>query len=345
MLLAIRKEIELTTPFETEDETIETIYFGGGTPGILSVAEIESLLEALKTKFTISPTAEITLEANPDDIFQEKAAGWKKAGINRLSLGLQSFDDKELKWMNRAHDASKSLASLDIIRAAGFDNFSADLIYGSPLQSEETLINNIRILSQKNVPHISAYALTVEEGTLLKRNIEKKIERNIDEDVQAKRFDTLLSELSKAGYEQYEVSNFSQPGFRSRHNSNYWKGLPYYGFGPAAHSFNGKNIRKWNLAHNAKYIASLQKNIIPTEEEILTNNQMHNEYIMLGIRTIEGVNLELFRNKFGDGNLERLKKMTQRYKDENLVNTDKKNIFLTDKGRFLADGIAADLFL
>lgn len=345
MIVAIIKEIDLTPLPEEERTYIETIYFGGGTPGILETSDIAKIVAAIKLKFTISAEAEITLEANPDDITKEKIQQWKDIGINRLSLGIQSFDEAELFWMNRAHDAKKALESLEAIRASGISNYSADLIYGSPLQTDSILQENIKTMISQKVPHLSCYALTVEKGTALHKNIERKLQPDIDEDVQARHFEILFQELSAAGYEQYEISNFSLPGYRSRHNSNYWKGIPYYGFGPSAHSYNGTDRRNWNVANNALYIRSVEKNVIPFEEEILTPEQMQNENVMVAIRTIEGIDLGSFAEKFGDLALKEINKKATKFINENLLEENENHLRLTPKGKFLADGIASDLFI
>lgn len=341
---SIIKEIQLTPLFNENINTIETIYFGGGTPGILNVDEIEKLIDALKNKFDITPNAEITLETNPDDINPQKLNGWKNAGINRLSVGIQSFNDAELIWMNRAHNAAKALECLEQIKKAGFTNYSADLIYGSPLQTDEMLQNNINIMLAHKPPHLSCYALTVEDKTVLKNKIVKKEEPNVDEEVQASQFELLVKNLTSAGYEQYEISNFALPQHRSRHNSSYWKGVPYYGFGPAAHSFNGYNVRSWNVANNALYIKSLQQDCLPKEVETLTTAQMKNEVIMTELRTCEGIDLKNFRDRYEEISEKQLTNKAAKFIKEDLLEINNNFLKLTPKGKFLGDGIAADLF-
>ncbi|MFT3979856.1 MAG: radical SAM family heme chaperone HemW [Ferruginibacter sp.] len=343
MAAAICKEITLTSPYN-ESEQIDTIYFGGGTPSLLDIEEIKAILSAIYQKFKVAADAEITLEANPDDIEPAVLQQWLQAGINRLSLGVQSFDEAELRWMNRAHNARQSLESIEAIRAAGFNNFSADLIYGSPLLTDAALKKNASILFEKNIPHISCYALTVEEKTALHYQIAKHQSPAVDDIKQAAQFELLLTLMNEAGYEQYEISNFSIPGFRSRHNSSYWQGKPYYGFGPAAHSFDGDKTRKWNIAHNALYLSSIEKNSIPAEEELLTFTQQMNEYIMISLRTAEGINGQVFAEKFGDAKARELQTAAGGFIREGLLQTDDKHTKLTPKGKFLADGIAAELF-
>lgn len=343
-LEALKKEISLENNFIPSEEIIETIYFGGGTPSILSAEETGEIIEQLFRRFNIDKNVEITIEANPDDISKEKLAEWKNLGINRLSVGIQSFNDEELKWMNRAHSSAQALSSLILINEAGFDNFTADLIYGSPFQSNADLEENINILLRNNVPHISAYALTAEEKTALAHQIKSGIITNIDTDKQAVHFEILMQMLLQAGFQHYEISNFAKPGKRSKHNSSYWNGKAYYGFGAGAHCFNGNNIRRWNIANNALYIQSIEKGIVPYEEETLTAVQQMNEMIMISLRTIEGLQADIFTEKFGDKALQALLKKASKYFKEELLVQEENFIRLTKKGKFLADGIAAGLF-
>ena len=343
LLNALHDEILLTNTF-TPGETIETIYFGGGTPSLLTPEELKEILGQVKNKFSITKNAELTLEANPDDITPAVLESWQAIGINRLSLGVQSFDEKELQWMNRAHNAAQSLQSIDDIIAAGFTNFSVDFIYGSPLLDDETLKKNCSIIFNKKIPHISCYALTVEPKTALNKMIEQHRSLPVDVAQQAKQFEILLDLTEEAGYEQYEISNFAKPGFRSKHNSSYWQGKPYYGFGPAAHSFNGKDIRRWNIANNALYIQSIKNKIIQHEEELLTTTQQLNEYIMTSLRTIEGLDLKKTERDFGNDKAEKIQLQSKKYLEEKLMKQENEFLILTKKGKFLADGIAADLF-
>ena len=343
LIYALVKEIEIQTDF-IEDEHIETIYIGGGTPSLLSKHELEIIFEALKSKFTIIENAEITLEANPDDVNPITLKSWKNIGVNRLSVGLQSFKEEELKWMNRAHNAQQSIQCLDDIHAAGFTNFSVDLIFGSPLQTNEDLQNNFEILAQKNIPHISCYALTVEPDTLLNKNINTKKSAPVDSKRQAEQFYLLLELMEKEGYEQYEISSFCKPGYRSKHNSSYWQGNPYYGFGPSAHSFNGFDKRRWNISNNGLYIQSIEKNIIPYEEEILTDVQRLNEYVMTALRTTVGINLNYVETSFGDENKNRILLDAQKFIDSGRLILQEDRLYLSREGKFFADGIAGDLF-
>lgn len=350
MIEAIVREIELTNPFNDTGDKISSIYFGGGTPSILPISDIKLILEKLYEKFNIDSNAEITLEANPDDIVIEKPEQWLDAGINRLSLGVQSFVESELVWMNRAHHAEESLQSIKRIRDAGFSNFSADLIYGSQLQSNDDLARNLTILFEEEVPHISCYALTIENNTALHHQVEKKGALPLDSEKQAEQFLHLMKMMETNGYEHYEISNYAKPGMRSKHNSNYWLqapagvGIPYYGFGPSAHSFDGNKKRKWNIANNSLYIKSIKNNLIPNEEETLTDVQKLNEYIMTSLRTIEGINMRLVLKDSGKPHYDTLVKLSKKYIDSGKLVLKNDSLILTKDGKLFADGIAADLF-
>ena len=343
LINALAKEIATENNF-INDEPIETIYIGGGTPSLLNEYELELIFKSLRKKYAINTDAEITLEANPDDVNKTTLEMWKQNGINRLSVGLQSFNEEELKWMNRAHNASQSLKCLDQIHEAGFENFSVDLIYGSPLQTNDDLKKNIDIIAKRNVPHISCYALTVEPGTLLNKNIIAKKTAKVSSEKQAEQFFLLLEMMEKEGYEQYEISSFCKPGFRSKHNSSYWQGKPYFGFGPSAHSFNGFDKRRWNISNNSLYIQSLENNIISYEEEILTPVQRLNEYVMTTLRTNEGINVKYVVQHFGEQNKKQLIKAAQKFIISGRLILQNENLQLTNEGKFFADGIAGDLF-
>jgi oxygen-independent coproporphyrinogen III oxidase len=348
LVAALVKEIHLTTTTASiaalpGKEICETIYFGGGTPSILETDDLLLIFDALHSKFLIDEDAEITLEANPDDITPGKLKGWKQAGINRLSVGIQSFLDTELLWMNRAHTAADSLRCIDEIKGAGFTDYSIDLIYGSPLLSNENWKENVRTVTEKNIPHISCYALTVEPKTALDKMIAQNKKARVDAATQAEQFLLLMDWMEQAGYEHYEISNFAKPGMRSRHNSGYWQGKNYYGFGPSAHGYDGKR-RKWNIANNALYIRSLQKNRIPYEEELLTETQRLNEYIMVSLRTIEGMDLEKVSAAFGKKYSDELRMASYKYTNAHQLENVNSKLILTKEGKLFADGIAADLF-
>ncbi len=346
LIAAMIKEIHLVTEkanHSSEKELCETIYFGGGTPSLLSIKELNNILASLFSKFEIAKDAEITLEANPDDITAEKLQLWKKAGINRLSVGVQSFLDQELVWMNRAHSSADSLRCIDEIKNAGFSDYSIDLIYGSPLLNNQDWLNTIDTVINKNIPHISCYALTVEPKTALHKMIAQNKKESVDAEKQAEQFVLLMNQMEQAGYEHYEISNFSKPGRRSKHNSSYWQGKKYYGFGPAAHSYDGIK-RKWNVSNNALYIQSLKKNSIPSEEETLTSTQSINEYIMTSLRTIEGLDLEKINSLFGTNHVNQLLNASKKYIQSEKIIQQNNRLILTKQGKLFADGIAADLF-
>lgn len=345
LIQAMLVEIKLTAAQQSTNSTqlINTIYFGGGTPSILMITDIKILLSTIYHKFKVSPNVEITLEANPDDISLATLIEWKAIGINRLSVGVQSFNDEELVWMNRAHTAKESLQCIDEIKQAGFTNYSIDLIYGSPLLSHQTWQKNVQILVDKKVPHISCYALTVEPKTLLHQQINQQKKLNIDTDKQAEQFLLLMQWMKTFGYIHYEISNYCMPNFESKHNSNYWKNEHYFAFGPAAHSFNGKS-RRWNVANNALYIAALQNGTIPFEEEILLPKEQLNEYIMTSLRTMEGLNLQYVQTNFGVKQAADIKLKASQWILEKKATMVNNTIVLTQQGKLFADGIAVDFF-
>jgi oxygen-independent coproporphyrinogen III oxidase len=347
---AMVKEIELT-PFQTPggNEIIETLYFGGGTPSLLDGDELTHLTNALQKRFEFAAEPEVTLEVNPDDLSIEKLALWKELGINRLSVGIQGLKEEELIWMNRIHTSADSIQCIEQIRKAGFTNFSADLIFGTPGLSDEDWEKTLSWAIENNLPHVSAYALTVEPRTALFKMIDRGKSPAVDPEKQARQFGMLMERFEGAGYEHYEISNFSKPGRRSRHNSSYWSfaghaGHPgYYGFGPSAHSYDGK-CRRWNIANNASYIRSLRAGIIPFEEEVLTATQQLNEYIMTSLRTAEGLDLEWVNQQFGEKYGEWLKvKGTKFFAAKTLLMSNDR-MHLTREGKLFADGIASDLF-
>lgn len=343
LIQAMMKEIIAEKDY-LGDEQIETIYFGGGTPSLLSIEDCQLLIDTIRRKFSVPPEAEITVEANPDDVTKEKAEDWKKLGINRLSIGIQGFFEEELRWMNRAHNAEQAKACIENSYAAGIDNLSIDLIYGSPMLTDEMWQQNVQTAIDFNIKHLSCYALTVEEKTPLHKNIALKKSNDIDNEKQARQFLLLMDWLRKAGYEHYEVSNFAKPGFRSRHNSSYWKGIPYLGIGPSAHSFNGKE-RRWNIANNAVYINSSAAGNPKREIEILNPQQRLNETIMISLRTKEGIDLNKLQEVWGEKERKRIENGISKYVQCGLIEANQHHAQLTDEGMLRADGIAADLFV
>ena len=344
MVEALKKEINLSCNLNSgKEEIIETIYFGGGTPSLLHKRDIEELLFAIKNSYKVSSAAEITLEANPDDITAEILSAWKNIGINRLSIGVQSFKEADLEWMNRSHNAAEAMACLNMVKEAGFTNFSVDLIYGIPSLTDDEWQDNVQTIINFGIPHLACYALTVEPDTALQKMISLKKKTDVDADEQARQFLLIMKWMRDAGYEHYEISNFAKAGFRSRHNSSYWKGDKYIGIGPSAHSYDGK-ARRWNVSNNSLYIQSISKNLIPFEEEILTKTQRLNEYIMTSLRTIEGLDLNIIENKFSKSERKRIEDGIKKYLDKGQMIRDKQNLILTNEGKLFADGIAADLF-
>ena len=336
------KETELQKDY-LRNETVETIYFGGGTPSLLTIEDLNLQLEKLNQVFTISTDAEITLEANPDDVDEDKLTGWKKIGINRLSIGVQSFFEEDLLWMNRAHNAQQAIDNLQSA-SKQFANITIDLIYGHPLLTNEKWRQNVEQVISLNIPHISCYALTVEPKTPLQKLILEKKKENIQQEKQAEHFLLLMQWLQDAGYEHYEISNFSKPGFHSRHNTSYWQAKNYLGLGPSAHSFDGKS-RQWNISNNNIYIESVSKNEIPFEKEILTPVQQLNEYIMTSLRTKEGLNLERVRSSAFRVQSKDLEIRSQKFINEGKMFLRENKLILTKEGKLFADGIAADLFI
>jgi oxygen-independent coproporphyrinogen-3 oxidase len=340
MVKAIAKEAELRKDYL--NESVETIYFGGGTPSLMTMDDGRLMIESLKKLFNVSDSAEITLEANPDDITGEKLIEWKSVGINRLSIGIQSFFDEDLEWMNRAHNAEQAVNSLQLA-VKHFDNITIDLIYGTPTLTDEKWKQNVEKSIELNITHLSCYALTVEPKTALDKMIEQKKKENVEPEKQARHFELLMKWLKDAGYEHYEISNFAKPGYRSKHNSSYWQGKSYLGLGPSAHSFNG-NERQWNVSNNALYLKSIEQGVVPFEKEVLTETQKLNEYIMTSLRTVEGLSLNKVSNNWNNTTADAIKKNASIFLTEGKMKASNDYLILTDEGKLLADGIAAELF-
>ncbi|MFT6960237.1 MAG: oxygen-independent coproporphyrinogen-3 oxidase [Polaribacter sp.] len=342
MILSLIKEIDLRKN-ELGNTIIETIYFGGGTPSVLNTEEIQVLIAAVYANFKVIENPEITLEANPDDLSEEKIITLSQSPINRLSIGIQSFFEKDLKLMNRAHNSKEAKDSLSLATKY-FSNISLDLIYGIPDCTNEEWLVNIQTALSFGIPHISSYALVVEPKTALEALIAKgKIKSVSDYKVQ-EQFKMLTKELDKAGYIHYELSSFGKEGFFSKNNTAYWFGKPYLGIGPSAHSFDGKQ-RSWNVKNNAKYIKSIQENIVPIERETLSIADRYNEYIMTGLRTMWGVSLDKIKSNFGEKYLVYIEKQSKKHIDEELLFIENGILKTKEKGKFLADGIASDLFM
>jgi oxygen-independent coproporphyrinogen-3 oxidase len=352
MVLALAKEIRMRKK-EFENEVIETIYFGGGTPSILQISDLRFLIDEVYKNFTVAENPEITLEANPDDLSKERIIELSKSPINRLSIGIQSFFEKDLTMMNRAHNSAEAKKCLEEATKY-FDNISLDLIYGIPDSSQngkqakqmsnEKWKQNIETALSFGIPHISSYALTVEPKTALHKLIQTgKIAQPKDE-VAEEHFQILVKMLEKNGFIHYELSNFGKENYFSKNNSAYWLGKKYIGIGPSAHSYDGIS-RSWNISNNTIYLKSLEKNKLPCETEILSKTDCYNEYIMTGLRTIWGVSLDRIENEFGTTYLEYLTNQAQKFLDDNLLFIEENVLKATKKGKFLTDGIASDLFL
>lgn len=322
---------------------LATIYLGGGTPSLVPIPLLESLFQQIRTQFSIEQGAEITLETNPDDITIDALHAWKALGINRLSIGVQSFVDADLQWMNRAHHAQQAINSIQLAKAAGFDNLTIDLIYGTPTLSDEAWKENVDLAIAAGITHLSCYALTVEPKTGLEKMIEKKQLAAVDPEKQARHFSLLMQWMEQAGFEHYEISNFALPGHRSKHNSSYWSGASYLGIGPSAHSFNGYS-RQWNMANNSLYIQTLKNNELPFEMEALTAEQQLNEYIMTSLRTMEGLSLKKVSALWGDDKRDQILLEAKKYLARGDAYLADDFLILTKTGRLLADGIASDLF-
>lgn len=342
LLSAFIKEIEIRKK-ELQNTCIETIYFGGGTPSLLTVNEIQLLVEAVYKNHSVVENPEITLEANPDDLSKEKIIALSKSPINRLSIGVQSFFEKDLKLMNRIHTSKEAKESLAMAMQY-FENISIDLIYGIPDCTNAMWKENIQTTLDFKVPHISSYALTVEPKTALESFIKKGIMKTLDDEKAKEQFHILISTLEKENFVHYETSNFGKEGFFSKNNTAYWLGKPYIGIGPSAHSFHGKQ-RSWNVKNNAKYIHSIQNNLLPIERETLTKTDAYNEYIMTGLRTIWGVSFDTIKNDFGEKYLKHLQKEVQKHLQQKVLFLENNILKTSLKGKFLSDGIASDLFL
>jgi oxygen-independent coproporphyrinogen-3 oxidase len=337
MIAALLKEIELQKLY-LDNEMIKTIYFGGGTPSLCTMDEVQGMMEKIRSSFEDAADTEVTIEVNPDDITEEKLHDWKEVGINRLSIGIQSFFEEDLQWMNRAHNSQQAIDNLQLSKKY-FENITIDLIYGIPLSTNEKWKENVDMAIEFDIPHLSCYALTVEPRTPLYKMIQQHKMEDVDPDKQAEQFLLLMQWMEEASYEHYEISNFAKPYFRSQHNSSYWNGKKYLGIGPSAHSFNGVN-RQWNISNNNIYIESINKGIIPFEKEELNPKQKINEYIMTSLRTIEGLNLSIIEEteRF------KLRNASKKYIISGKIVEENNFLKLTKDGKLLADGIAADLF-
>ncbi|CAM1362841.1 Coproporphyrinogen III oxidase [Tenacibaculum litopenaei] len=345
LLACLHKELEIRKG-EFDNEVVETIYFGGGTPSLLSTGEIDVLLRTIYSNYQVIGDPEITLEANPDDLTEVVLAELAASGINRLSIGVQSYNEADLALMNRAHNAQEAQQCLTLATKL-FDNITIDLIYGIPTMSEADWRSSLQRTFDFGIQHISSYALTVEPKTKLEHLIKKGEYKEIDETLAKQHFDILVAETEAQGFVHYEISNFGKPGYFSKHNTSYWQGKKYLGIGPSAHSFNTTH-RSWNIANNAKYIKALEKDELPAEIEFLETRDRYNEYLMTGLRTIWGISLNKVSHDFGNNYVKLLQNEATRFVQQGVLEflQTENDIILktTHQGKFLADGIASDLF-
>lgn len=351
MIDAIVQEMRLRRA-ELPNVPLGSVYLGGGTPSLLTPEELDRIFTTIYELFSISDKAEITLEANPDDLNQEAIRQLSRTPINRLSIGIQSFSEQDLRFMNRAHNAIEARTSIEYAQDAGFENLTIDLIYGTPTTSDEQWARNLEIALEYDIPHISCYALTVEPRTALAHFVKKGTVPTPDEDQAVRQFEQLMATMEVEGFEHYEISNFARPGWRARHNSSYWRGKPYLGIGPAAHSFDGDRTRSWNVPNNARYMSGISlwtehpSEIPPDliEQEVLTDDQRYNEYVMTALRTIWGLDLEQLQ-QMGRRYVNHFTARVDVFLDSGHISHENDRYKLTNAGKLLADRIAVDLFI
>ncbi len=341
LLQALVKEIQLQKNY-LQNQTIETIYFGGGTPSVLAAADINLLLDTITGLHSVTADAEITLEANPDDLDKLKLQELRQTAVNRFSIGIQSFFDDDLHWMNRVHRGQDAEASVKRAQDSGFENITVDLIYGYPLLTDQKWKHNLVKVFELDVPHVSAYSMTVEPQTALASFIRSKKQPAMNEQQSSEQFLMLMDAMQAKGFEHYEISNFCKPGHYSRHNSNYWRGVSYLGIGPSAHSYNGTN-RQWNIANNPKYIQQIYAGTLPAEMEELTETNRLNEYIMTSLRTSWGLDIDHL-NAIAGGAAAILAKEAIPYLEKEWIIQKDNKIHLTQTGKLYADHIASELF-
>ncbi len=342
LLSAMRSELRLRRNY-LEDKNLRSVYFGGGTPSLLNGDELMQFMSEVSSNFILSENTEITLEANPDDLGSDKLQELKDAGINRLSIGIQSFSENDLKFMNRAHSAEQAMTCIGAAQKQGFDNISIDLIYGLPTLDDAQWIENLKIAFSFDLTHLSCYSLTVEPRTALAKMIRDKKVQDVDDEKSSRHFELLMDMAGKAGFEHYEISNFAKPGKYSGHNSAYWKDQPYLGMGPSAHSYDLYS-RQWNISNNHEYIRQISQGIIPAEREKLSLSNKYNEYILTRLRTMWGVNADELLSKFGDENHRTFSAIADFSIHDGLMVKEATIYRLTDKGKLFADNIAAQFF-
>lgn len=343
MVDMICRELELRSDYLPQHQPVNTIYFGGGTPSLLSTAQIAKILEQIQLYYQLD-LKELTLEANPDDLHPKKLEDWKALGLDRLSIGIQTFDAEILRFYNRAHTSEESLNAIKLAKSAGFQKLSIDLIYGFPSDNHKIWENDLRIALDQDPGHISSYCLTVEPKTALGNWEKRGLYSHSTEDFAAVQFEMLMESMDKAGYVQYEISNFGKSGQFAIHNTNYWSGVPYLGIGPSAHSFDGK-VRGFNISNNSKYIDSLKKGELAFTEEQATTTDIANDQILTALRTIWGLDLKSLETDLGFDLLRLKNKQIDLLLKEQLLILENNHLTLTTKGKLLADSIAASLFL
>ncbi|MFN3019522.1 radical SAM family heme chaperone HemW [Chryseobacterium sp. TY3] len=344
MLSSIIKEFSLRHQ-ELKNKKLDSLYFGGGTPSILEAKEIGKIIDEANRYFEFTPDMELTLEANPDDLKSSFLKEIKNIGVNRLSIGTQSFFEDDLILMNRAHTASEAESSIKRAQDFGLENISVDLIYGSPTSTIEQWKQNLTKIIELQVPHVSSYALTIEPKTILDNWITQQKVKSPDEAFQNDAFFYMSEFLKQNGFDHYEISNFGKPNFHSKHNSSYWEYKEYLGIGPSAHSYDGKNLRSWNVANNTKYVKSISESQLPIEREELNENDRYNEMLMIGLRTQKGVNLMRFKNNFSSDMIFTFENSIQQKIKEGILKIENNRLIIPEQHWFMADGIAADLFL
>ena len=340
-LRAIEKEMELRGEY-IDDDTLETIYLGGGTPSQLSGNDLERIFNAISRRFSIAEGAEITLEANPDDIRPDYLSALRDLPINRISMGIQSFQPEDLRLLNRRHDREQAIRAVELCQAHGFTNLSIDLIYGLPGQTPEAWEENLRQAIRLGTPHLSAYHLTYEEGTALYKRLQAGQVEPVDEEVSVTLFHILTERMAEAGFQHYEISNFARPGFHARHNSAYWTGKPYLGLGPSAHSYN-RTSREWNVASLPLYLRGIESGQPATERETLDLSTRYNDFIITGLRTMWGISLDKLRTEFGEALLAYCQKQALPYIQRGLLRQENDRLALSQAGILLSDGIMSEL--
>lgn len=343
MVNAMIREMELRRDELTPPE-IQTIYFGGGTPSLLTLPQLERILQAAHRIFSVESSAEVTLEANPDDLSDDRLSAWKSMGVNRLSIGIQSFRDIDLQYMNRLHSADEARRAVDRARHHGFHDLTLDLIYGTPTMNDEAWAENLDTLKQLELPHFSAYALTVEPRTALATLVRSRSVRGPEEEQVAAQFHQLMQWAADNGYENYEISNFALPGRYSRHNTAYWNGVPYLGIGPSAHSYDGRS-RSWNIRNNPGYVRSIQAGELPVEVETLTDANRFNEYVLTSLRTKWGLDKQKVSRDFGDCYTDHLLAKIESLRPQGWIMEMDERVVLTDSGKLFADHVASELFV